>query len=234
MKLLYIANIRIPTEKAHGHQIMTMGEAFSLQGVDTILVVPSRKNNDFKNVNPFDFYEIKKNFKLKKILTIDPVLLLKFPAGIYIKVQSIIFMFFLSWYFLFINRGDYTVYTRDEYLLPFLQIFFKRVVWEAHALPNNLNKYRKYLNRCYKVIVLTSEIKKQLTKLGINGNKVLVSPDAVDLSIFDIDIDKQEARQSLKLPANKILLGYTGSFKTKDMDKGISDILKALKKLPNL
>jgi len=36
MKLIYIANARIPTEKAHGIQIMKMGEAFAKYGLPRI------------------------------------------------------------------------------------------------------------------------------------------------------------------------------------------------------
>ena len=44
MKITYLANIRIPTEKAHGIQIMKMCQAFANQGVRVELVVPKRKN----------------------------------------------------------------------------------------------------------------------------------------------------------------------------------------------
>ncbi len=43
MKLLYITNFRIPTEKAHGIQIMKMCEAFATCGTDVELVAPLRK-----------------------------------------------------------------------------------------------------------------------------------------------------------------------------------------------
>lgn len=45
MKLIYLANIRIPTEKAHGYQIMKMCEQFADKGVNVQLVVTKRKNN---------------------------------------------------------------------------------------------------------------------------------------------------------------------------------------------
>ncbi len=45
MKLVYIANVRIPTEKAHGYQICKMCEEFSSQGIKVELWVPTRENN---------------------------------------------------------------------------------------------------------------------------------------------------------------------------------------------
>jgi glycosyltransferase involved in cell wall biosynthesis len=229
MKILYIANVRIPTEKAHGHQIMKVCETLSDQSVDLKLVLPTRINKPFKGVNPYDFYNVKNNFKIQKIWTPDPTFLLKFPAGLYIKFQSLFFIKSLVLYFLLTSRKDKIVYTRDEYLLPFLQLFFKSVVWEAHALPNKLDRYVKYLKKCHKIVVLTGNMKKQLIDVKIAGDNILVSPDAVDLSIFDIDMARDQARKKLGLPEDDVLLGYTGSFKTKGMDKGISDILKSLK-----
>jgi len=44
MKLTYIANIRIPTEKAHGIQIMEMCEAFGNHNLETELIIPWRFN----------------------------------------------------------------------------------------------------------------------------------------------------------------------------------------------
>ena len=41
-KLVYIANARIPSEKAHPYQILKMCEAFVKNGMDVELVVPFR------------------------------------------------------------------------------------------------------------------------------------------------------------------------------------------------
>ena len=50
----------------------------------------------------------------------------------------------------------------------------------------------------------------------------------MDLDIFGIEISPEMARQELGLPVDAIILGYTGSFKTKGMDKGINDIIKVI------
>ena len=41
-KVIYIANARLPTEKAHGYQIMKVYEAFAKNGRDVELLVPFR------------------------------------------------------------------------------------------------------------------------------------------------------------------------------------------------
>ncbi len=53
-KLIYIANARIPTEKAHGLQTMTMCEAFALKGFNLQLILP-RRFNSIKE-DPFKYY----------------------------------------------------------------------------------------------------------------------------------------------------------------------------------
>ena len=58
-------------------------------------------------------------------------------------------------------------------------------------------------------------------------------PDGVDMEIFDINISQEDARRKLDLPLNKKILAYTGKFKTMDRDKGINNILNALKILNN-
>ena len=232
MKILYFANARIPTEKAHGFQIMKMCQSFASVGVDVELVLPTRVNSDFKNTDTFEHYRLEKNFKISKIKAFDPEFLINFPAGFYIKFQALFFIFSLVIYLLFKKDKDqFIFYTRDEYLLPILQKFSKKVVWEGHALPKNLNKYLKYLKRNYKNIVLNQQLRFRLVKQGISDDLVLVSHDAVDLKIFDIELTRQDARKELNLPQEKLILGYTGSFKTKGMDKGISDILLSLKQI---
>lgn len=228
IKILYIANIRMPTEKAHGHQIMKMAELFSASQVDLELVLPTRINKKFNQVDPYDFYKVKKIFQIKKVFAFDPIFLLKFPVGLYIKCQSLFFMAGLVVYFFTIDRRNKLVYTRDEYLLPLLQLFFKSVIWEAHALPRKIDKYKKCFQRCHKIIVLTTIMKQRLINLGIEADKILVSPDAVDLTVFDINLTKEQARRQLNLPVGAVLLGYTGSFLTKGMDKGLADIFRAL------
>ena len=89
MKILYISNSRIPTEKAHGIQIMNMCEAFSNADVDLELILPTRKNKKFKDKNSFDYYQVRQNFRIKKIFSFDPYFLIKLPQGIYIKFQAL-------------------------------------------------------------------------------------------------------------------------------------------------
>ena len=93
MKIIYITNSRIPTEKAHGFQVMKMSEAFSNAGVELELWVPGRFNQIKEN--PFDYYSIRKTFGIKRIPVIDLIPLEKFLGPIVGLIESISFTIFV-------------------------------------------------------------------------------------------------------------------------------------------
>ena len=55
-KIIYIANIRIPTERAHGIQIINMCEAFAHEGIEVELLVPWRFNDIYEDT--FLYYDL--------------------------------------------------------------------------------------------------------------------------------------------------------------------------------
>jgi glycosyltransferase involved in cell wall biosynthesis len=72
MKLLYLANIRVPTEKAHGLQIMQNCEAFADVGAQVTLWTARRFNTtEMRGKDPFDFYGVSHNFVLRRIPCLD-------------------------------------------------------------------------------------------------------------------------------------------------------------------
>lgn len=222
MKLIYLANVRIPTEKAHGRQIMKMGEAFAEAGAEVELVVPWR----FSKIkdNPFSFYNVRKKFKITKIFSLDLVNFGK--IGFWAQIMS-----FLVSAKIYLAFKDYDIlYTREQ----LAGLFFNKFVLELHSLPGNISGiHKKIWAKAKCLVVLTNFIKDGLVEGGISANKILIAPDGVDLKEFDISVTKDRARKKFGLPTEKIILGYTGSLKTMGMDKGISDILKALKIILN-
>lgn len=212
MKIYYIANVRIPTEKAHGIQIMKMCEALSAHG-KVELVLPKRKSQQYENIDPFSFYGVKRTFAMTTLRSLDPYWLMKLPQGIYIKFQILFFLFRLFIYLaLKKKKEEYILYTRDEYILPVLEWFSKKVVWEAHNIPRNKNYYVKYWKECNTIIVLTSYIKRELIGMGIDEKKIFVASDGVDIKSFSISMSKNECRKKLDLTLEKKIVLYTGHF----------------------
>ncbi|MFA5126627.1 MAG: glycosyltransferase [Patescibacteria group bacterium] len=230
-KILFFANVRIPTEKAHGMQIMEMCQSFAHHGADLELLVPSRKNEGVENKDPFVYYRVAKNFKIKTLAIFDPVFLLKFPKGTYIKIEGLLFVIKIFFYCLFLkNKKEAVIYTRDEYLLPVLQLFFSKVYWEAHNIPQNKNYYKKYWQRCAGLVTINHKLKEDLISIGIKEDKILVAHDGVNLDKFcHVQENKQQARQKLDLPLDKKIALYSGHLYSW---KGAQVLAEAAKLLP--
>ncbi len=233
MKITYIANARMPTEKAHGYQICKMCESFSMcsanqqmntseaNKVEVELVVPRRRNHIKED--PFKYYKVEENFKIKKLPSIDLVGRIQ-RLGFW--MQNLSFTFSLLFY-LFLKKQD-IIYSRDLISLWFLSKFKKNLVYEAHSLPNNFALYKKTFQKTKAIITINNYLKNYLIKKGISEAKILVAPDGVDLNIFNINLTKEQARKKLGLDLDKKIIGYTGSFKTLNQDKGLTVILESL------
>ncbi len=200
-KIIYVANTRLPTEMAHGLQIMKMCEAFVKNGAELELVVPLRfRISELGKRDPFRYYRVEKIFKIKKIFCFDLTPLNRFLGPFSSLTQALSFSFFVSMY-LFFNRAD-IIYSRDRFSLFFINK--KNVVFEVHKIPKSLS-----LKGVDKIITISRGIKHDLVKKGIK-NKILVVPDAIDLEDFRIEESKKECRRKLNLPANKKIVLYTG------------------------
>lgn len=198
MKILYIANIRLPTEKAHGIQIMKMCEAFTRIGTEVTLVVPHRQTPIIKD--PFVYYGVEKIFVVKYVPCWD---LVRWGIMGFIT-EAISFLFFTKWRL----RQEYArIYSRDW----LTTLFFRDIFLELHSLPERLTiLHRLAFRRAEKIIVLTSYLKAELVKYGVPMAKILISSDAVDVAKFNIAVSKKEARTRLRLDPMRPLVLYTG------------------------
>jgi glycosyltransferase involved in cell wall biosynthesis len=238
MKLIYIANARIPTEKAHGIQIMKMCEAFARSDTSKIeveLIIP-RRFNPIK-IDPFEYYNVERIFRIKRLPCLDLIPLDFFLGNLALWIQTITFLISAKIY-LFLKsveiRGLTSVAIRKPYDILYTReqlvgLFFKDFVLEIHSLPSNIKTFHKKIwQKAKALIVLTSFIKKRLVEAGISENKILIVPDGVDLEKFVIDVSKQEAQERLNLPKDKKIILYSGSFYLYDW-KGIAILLEAVK-----
>jgi len=191
--------------------------------------VPKRDNTIKEDI--FKFYNIQENFKVKKIYSFD---FLRFEKinKFFIYIQALLFAFAIFFHVLFnlekFGRDD-IFYLRDEFSPWLLILLNKKVFLEIHAFTKRFRYYRIFFPKISGLILITKKAKEKFIDLGMVKEKILIAPDGVDLNIFDLDLSKDEARKKFNLPLDKKLLGYTGRFRTMGMDKGIYDILKALK-----
>ncbi|PIW76667.1 MAG: hypothetical protein CO001_00130, partial [Candidatus Portnoybacteria bacterium CG_4_8_14_3_um_filter_40_10] len=228
MKLFYIANIRMPTEKAHGLQISKMCEAFAAQGLEVELIVPKRDNTIKEDI--FKFYNIQENFKVKKIYSFD---FLRFEKinKFFIYIQALLFAFAIFFHVLFnlekFGRDD-IFYLRDEFSPWLLILLNKKVFLEIHAFKKRFRCYRIFFSKLKGLILITENAKEEFIEAGIKQEKICVAPDAVDFVRFNIDISQEDARKKLSLSLDKRIIVYVGSFYIHSW-KGIDVLLEASK-----
>src|SRR3989344_176509 len=251
-RTLYIANQRLPTEKAYGIQITKMCEAFAdyglspdeykknswgskqqdhrkPEGTEVELIYPYRRNYSIKS-DIFAYYSVKRIFKARKIFSPDFYL----PGRLdwlAFHVKNLISALALCFYAV-IKKPD-IVYSRDEiiiFLLSFIRT--KNTFFEIHRFSKSRSFfYRRFKNIGVRVISISEGIKDELVKIGFPPGRILVAQDGVDIDEFNVNIDQNEIRIKLRLPLDKKLLGYIGSFKTMGMEKGLGVMFEAVLKL---
>ena len=234
--LTYIANNPLPTSKANGIQIIKMCLAFSNAGINVNLIYPKRvgQTSSFKNIFDTDF-ESSLTFSKFKVLDIlifrqyIPI----FPLRLLLFVQWLIWA---VWATILARRtGSDIYYTRSPEVAFCLSIFRMPFVLEIHETPlRSRIIYFKIIRRSKFLkltIAITKGLKSRLIESGFPSQKVKVLHDGYDDKSFLNVPDKEFARESLKLPSNKFLIGYVGQFQTMGMEKGIPELIGAYKYL---
>ncbi len=217
MKILYVANIRIPTEKAHGLQIMNTCAALTSSGFDVQLVIPTRKN--VIKADPFEYYGLNRNFSIKVISVPDVINL----GWIGYAIQGIVFGLKLCSYVKVIRPE--VVYSRDKGLLLLLSTFFKNLIWESHVGEYGLVT-ALLLKRIRGIVCISAGLQDFYLTKGITSDKILVAHDGVEMAKFNLLEDKKLFREKLSLPCDKVIVMYTGSVGLYDW-KGVDVFLDA-------
>ena len=197
-KIFYIANARMPTEKAHGIQIAKMCEAFLLEGADLELVLPKRRAS---RSSLKDFYGLKVEIPVKKL----PVLNLGFIASS---------LSFLCAYFFYLRtrrKEGAVIYTIDMDNFSFLLMPFCGFPYfsEIHDTKPKSFAYRFFFRRIRGIITINNQIKRKLIE-NFGDRKIAVHPNGIDVEMFSQNISKAEARRKLNLPLDKKIALYVG------------------------
>jgi glycosyltransferase involved in cell wall biosynthesis len=241
-KIVYLANARLPTEKAHGYQICKMCEAFVQNGVEVILMHPYRLQYDpkLREQNIFDYYGIQQCFEVRVLPNWDVVRLNRLIPD---RMFAPIFFSHAILYGLYAasvarrEKAD-LYYTRDSEFAYWLVRLGLPTVYEAHEVPRRGRRW--LLRRLVRhptlrlVVVLTSFIKEEFVSLGFPEGQIVVLPDGVDLSLFQDLPGKEECRRRLGLPLNRAVIGYIGRFQALEMEKGIPQLVEAMSLLPRI
>lgn len=221
MRIAYVANIRFPTEKAHGIQIAKMCEAFAHSGTELTLIPTYRGSA----ANPFSFYNLSERFQIKRAWA--PGRISSFPGFLFSSVVFSVTSFFRTR-----ATSPDIVYTMDIDPVSFLSLPFtkKPVFIDLHGPKKNSFINRFFFRKVHGVVTINETIKEEMRRQFPHlEDRVLVFPNGVDLPEERISQDK--ARDALSLPPREKIAVYTGSAQHW---KGIDTALRAAKELPHV
>jgi len=200
MRITYLANIRMPTERAHGVQIVKTCEALQRAGAEVELVVPARRTHIRESVE--EYYRIKTPFTVTRLPVWDIVSWGR--IGFVLETLSCAFASLR-----YVDGKSGVVYGRDEWILALLLLAgFEHVVWESHT--GAWNMAARYLSRHTRVIVISEGLKAFYEAQGVSAERIVVAHDGVDPEDFEHVATRESARTRLGLPEDKKIALYIG------------------------
>lgn len=228
MKIAYCTNVRLPSERAHGHQIAQVCDALTKLGHAVTVFATIRE----ETINqPFStYYGVSEKIKLKHIgyKTHIPNWPPLRPLRLFLQNRGLIrdYKTELS------STSFDLLYTRAPALLSVMIASGVPVILELHQLPRrNKRRFVRECSECRLVACLTSSICDTLIEWGVPAEKLMVEGDAVDLNRFMHVPSKADARASIHLKTDRLVVGYVGRLKTLFMEKGVKHLLEAIKEL---
>lgn len=223
MRIAYVANVRLPTERAHGLQIMEMCRAFAREGHDVRLVVPKRRNRITES--PWEHYGMRPEFEIVEAAMPDFIAIDRVIGRLALWLNAL-------WFSQAAKRAVRAfapdiVYARDPW---FIGVDPRaRYVFEAHDFPARVTPmHRRAWASADRVVAVTSGLKRAFAEAGVPAASLVVAHDGVDAATFDVKETKAEARAALDLPPEGFVAVYTGHLYPY---KGADDLLEACAKL---
>lgn len=225
-KLFYIAHMRLPTERAHGFQILRMCAAFASNEFEVTLVVPSRKTTHTED--PFSFYKLQKTFAIERVFSLDLFPFKWISRALCFWIDALTFSLSLFTKISRLRRS--IVFSRDPVSAFFLMWCVPHLCYEVHDTPR-FTFFNRVLFHRLKKIVVTNAIKKQqlIETFGVHEDRMFVAHHGVDHSQFSMSISKTEARKKLGFGDENKYVVYTGHL----FDwKGVYTLARAVRYLP--
>lgn len=227
MRIFYVTNARLPTEKAHGLATVKLCEAFAKQGAEVTIFCPWRINPLRQDI--FDYYRAERIFRVQRLPSID-LLWLGFGERFLFLLQLFSFskvaaLWLLVRYALWGKLSDVVIFSHDHVPLFFASFIGPKIFYDIHHYPEHTPLYERVLRKSIDIGVQTKwKIEKLSEDFGIPPEKIVYWPNGTDVERFDIPLSASEAREQLKLPQDKKLVVYTGSLQKW---KGVCTLVQA-------
>jgi glycosyltransferase involved in cell wall biosynthesis len=209
MKIIYVENVRIPSERAHAYQIVQTCAWFARLGHEVVLVNPDRADD----ADVFRAFEIEKDvFQHIRLSRLDPLAWEWFPfKKIAYAIQRWSFTRSLkAW--AAAQTAD-VWYTRDPAMVDVLRDKKRRFALELHDRPDySPQRWERVKPHISSFITITRGLADELEKQGIEAARIRVAPDGYDPEAFVLPGSREEERKKLGLPGDAFVAIYTGSF----------------------
>lgn len=240
-KLLYLSLMRLPTEKAHGSQIMQNCEAFAEAGCQVTLWVARRWNTrEMRKIgDPYDWYAVQPSFRIRRVPCID--LFPLFPAEsaasrIAFYVQALSYALVCALLLPFARADIY--YSRDEILVSLLGWLKPRrkIAYEAHLYPaaaRGANLQQRATRSAGSVIAITEPLRRDLiANRRASPQRSITAHDGIRRARY-VDLPPQSAaRQALGWDKDAFIVGFVGRLQMISLDKGVASLVEALAAVP--
>jgi len=227
MRIFYVTNARLPTEKAHGLATIKLCEAMAKEGVDVTVIAPWRVNPLKEDL--YLYYGVERNFKVSRLPSID-LMWLGFGQRFFFLVQ--LFSFSLAgalW--LFLRYGlwgqlrNTIIFSHDHMPLFFASFIAPKIFYDVHHYPERTRLYQRVLRKSIGLGVQTKwKVQKLHEDFGVPISRVACQPNGTDIERFDVNVSSQDARERLGLPLDKKIVVYTGSL---ERWKGVETLVEA-------
>ncbi len=233
MLLTYVANVRLPTEKAHGLQIVQNCEALAAAGLDVTLVAPRRRNRpDLAGRDVWAHYGVPRSFAIRRLPCVDLFPLGRWFEPVSARLQLVTFTAAAALSGC-ARRAD-GLYSRDALAMLVVGWLTRatHVVYEAHQLASSgpgVWLERRALGRATLVIAVTEQLANQLRSRG--GRRVIVLRDGFRADRFGGTPNAAEARRQAGVPDAAFCVGYVGQLQTLGMSKGLDAAVDAIARL---
>ena len=240
-RVIYLADARLPTEKAHGWQIVKMCEAFAAAGADVELRHPRRAQEDpaLSDATVFEHYGVPGSFRVRAIRGPDVVALEpRLPEGVSRPmIQGWSGAWELAATLAARSARPDLIYTRDLAVAVAAARLGVRVVYEVHQIPGPRTRraIRWVASRpSLRLVALTPFLRDLLVGDGFDPARITVEGDAVDPAPYRDLPTAAEARARLDLPPGRPIAGFAGRFQTLEEEKGLPELVRAMAHVPTV
>lgn len=236
MNLLYIAHIRLPTERAHGLQIVQNCEALADAGAHVTLWIARRWQTAALRAarDVWAHYGVRRNFRLRRLPVIDLLPLVPGQTGI---AARLIFALGLLTFTLSaciglcFTRAD-VVYSRDPFVLLCIGWLFprQRLAFECHtAARGRFSRWveQRVLRRAAHIFATTGHLAAALVTAGADPARVTVAHDGIRAERFADQPHRGAAKHDAGWGDAPFVVGYVGRLHTVGIDKGVGLLVDA-------